>query len=367
MILLLTAGFGDGHNTAARNVQEALKRLAPEEETRVVDVFDEAHPVFAPLMKQNYQMMITRVPKVWAWVYRRTGDLKFDGKIDVIAGLRNAVRKLVEKHRPAAVVCTYPVYSKMLRQIAEKGVPVPPVYTVITDSISIHRIWLVAPSDAYCVADEDSRESALRIGAEPEKTHITGFPVSLDFMSPPAPEACVSPHGRMLYLPSTSVAHVAKTLEALRPLIAKGVKLTLPVGKHASRLHHVIRRFTDSLPDAGVEVLGWTREIPRLLQTHDFVICKAGGAILHEALAATCPAIIDYVVPGQEEGNAELLTRHGCGVTTRTPAETGREAAKMLENHRAEARRMKANMLAHSIPDAAMRIAHLVLDRTRAA
>ena len=88
---------------------------------------------------------------------------------------------------------------------------------------------------------------------------------------------------------------------------------------------------------------------------------------LHESLAATCPAIIDYVVPGQEEGNAELLTSHGCGVTTRSPEETGREAAKMLENNRAEARRMKANMLAHSMPDAAMRIAQLVLDKSPAA
>jgi hypothetical protein len=39
----------------------------------------------------------------------------------------------------------------------------------------------------------------------------------------------------------------------------------------------------------------------------------------------------------------------------------------MLEHNRAEARRMKANMLAHSMPDAAMRIAHVVLDNSRAA
>jgi processive 1,2-diacylglycerol beta-glucosyltransferase len=165
----------------------------------------------------------------------------------------------------------------------------------------------------------------------------------------------------MMYLPSTEVNHVAATLEALRPLVASGVKLTLPLGKHASRLHHVVTRFTDSLPGASVEVLGWTNQIPHLLKTHDLVICKAGGAILHEALAATCPAIIDYVVPGQEEGNAELLTKHECGVTTKTPQETGEQAARLLASDLAEAKRMKANMRAHSEPAAAEKIARQVL------
>jgi len=48
------------------------------------------------------------------------------------------------------------------------------------------------------------------------------------------------------------------------------------------------------------------------------VICKAGGAILHEVLAAHIPAVIDYVVPGQEEGNAELLLRHECAACVRS-------------------------------------------------
>jgi hypothetical protein len=72
--------------------------------------------------------------------------------------------------------------------------------------------------------------------------------------------------------------------------------------------------------------------IPHLLQTHDVVICKAGGAILHEVLAAKIPAVIDYVVPGQEEGNAELLLRHDCALRSHTPQETGDCVRRLLEN-----------------------------------
>ncbi len=362
MILLLTAGFGDGHNTAARNVMHGLNRLAPDEPTEVVDVFDLAHPLLAPLMKQGYQMLITRAPWAWSWMFARTAKMKFDGgAIDAVAALRKVIAGLLEKHRPRAVVCSYPVYPMLMRQLRDKGCHVPPIFTVITDSISIHPTWLLAPSDGYFVADEDSKESAVKLGAGPERVHVTGFPVSLDFLNTPEPAECESPHGKMLYLPSTGVDHVAKTLAALRPLVARGVKLTLPVGKHASRLHQTLTHFIDSAPGANVEVLGWTNRIPHLLMTHDLVICKAGGAILHEALAGMCPAIIDYVVPGQEEGNAELLTKHDCGVTTTTPRETGEQAARLLADDRAVARRMKANMRAHSEPAAAEKIARQVL------
>src|SRR6187402_585367 len=89
VILLLTAGFGDGHNTAARNVMHALNRLAPEEQTELVDVFDLAHPLTAPLMKQGYQMLITRAPWAWAWMFAQSAKMDFDGGVDTVVALRN--------------------------------------------------------------------------------------------------------------------------------------------------------------------------------------------------------------------------------------------------------------------------------------
>lgn len=365
VILILTAGFGDGHNTAARNVAQALQRLRPSQEAKVVDVFDIAHPYLSPVMKQNYQMLITRAPSVWAWVYRSAAKVSFDGSPDILAGLRKAIEQLLIDHRPSAIVCSYPVYPKIIRGLKEKLGSIPPIYTVITDSISIHPIWMIAPSDGYFVADEESRQSAIALGAPANLVYAAGFPVNLDFIQQPIPAECESPHGRILYLPSTGLSHVAKTLDAIKPLIRSGVKLTLPVGKHASRLHHVITRYLDSLPGADIEILGWTNRIPRLLQTHDLVICKAGGAILHEALAATCPAVIDYVVPGQEEGNAELLTKNDCGVVTTSPRQTGEQAARLLASNRSVAKSMKRNMRELSEPDAALKIGRQVLDLAR--
>lgn len=76
-------------------------------------------------------------------------------------------------------------------------------------------------------------------------------------------------------------------------------------------------------------ILGWTDQIPRLLMTHHVLVSKAGGATTQEAIAARCPMIVNQIVPGQEEGNYELLRRHGAGALAETPS------AVLLELRRA--------------------------------
>ena len=49
------------------------------------------------------------------------------------------------------------------------------------------------------------------------------------------------------------------------------------------------------------------------------VVGKAGGATVHEAIAAQCPMIVHHLVPGQEEGNLKLLEHLGCGALAETP------------------------------------------------
>ena len=53
--------------------------------------------------------------------------------------------------------------------------------------------------------------------------------------------------------------------------------------------------------------------------THHALVSKAGGATTQEAIAALCPMIVNQIVPGQEEGNYELLRRRGAGALAQTP------------------------------------------------
>ncbi len=363
VIWVLTAGYGDGHNTAARCVGEALRREAPAEQVIVSDLVSEVHPFLAHLSQSAYRIAIIRFPWAWRAFYQWLARPGIGAKSAAwMQPLLDAMEHRIRTERPPVIVSTYPFYAAALQVLRRKGVPVPPLVTVITDSVTVHPIWMSAPSDLYLVADEETRQVVTgAYGISADKVKVTGFPVSLEFLqAPEAPAADGSRH-RVLYFPSTPAHHVAETLEALKPQLLNGVKLTMPVGKHGSRLYHALRRFTDANPAARVELIGWTQRIPELLQTHDLIITKAGGAILHEVLAARIPPVIDYVVPGQEEGNAEMVLKHQCGLRSLTPQETADCVRRLLANDAAEARSLRENMRALSIPDAAVRSARAVL------
>lgn len=360
VILLLTAGFGDGHNTAARSVADALQRLCPDERIEVSDLISEAMPLLADVCKSLYQLAITHWPAAWRLTYELMGKRSVTGPDSTWQiALVNALQQRIKADSPRLIISTYPLYAVMLETLAHTQ-PVPPLSTIITDSISVNRVWVMSGSDLFCVADEETKKVVLGFGVAESKIRVTGFPVSLAFTEP-LPEQPVHPGARILYLPSTTGRRVAATLEALKPLLLAGAKLTLPVGKHDKRLYHVLRRFTDSMPSESVEIIGWTNRIPEYLRTHDVVICKAGGAILHEVLAAKIPAVIDYIVPGQEEGNAEVLTKCDGGIVTRNAQETAAAVGSILTNNGAVGRRMRASMAKLSVPDAAMRTAKAAL------
>lgn len=360
VIWILTAGYGDGHNTAARSVAEALERLCPGENIEYCDLVSEAMPRTAAVTKALYQQAITHFPAAWRVTYDLMGKRSVTGPDSAWqTGLLNHFKRRLAEKQPRLIVSTYPLYAVLLETLARQQ-KVPPLCTVITDSITVNRIWVMSPSDLFCVADDETKKVVADFGVPESKIRVTGFPVSLAFTEP-LPEQPPHAGGRILYLPSTTGRHVEATLQALRPLLLAGNKLTLPVGKHASRLYHILLRLTDSLPPEAVEIIGWTKRIPEFLRTHDVVICKAGGAILHEVLAAKIPAVIDYVVPGQEEGNAELLTKVDGGIVTRTPKETAAAVESILTNNNAVGRRMRTSMARMSVPDAALRTAKAAL------
>ena len=359
MILILTAGFGDGHNSAASACAEAFRRLCPGETVQVCDLIRDALPRLSGLLSQLYQQAITHTPAAWHLTYRQLEHI--DPKHSPwLLPLRHGLEERLATDPPRLIVSTYPLYASLLQVLHRQGRPLPPLVTVITDSISIHRLWTRDSSELFCVADEETRAVVASHGVPEARIRVTGFPVSLHFTAPLPPMPPGPP--RALYLPSTPARHVAATLQALTPLLHEGLRLTLVAGRHQPRLYQVLRAFNDAWPESPVEVLGWTDQMPELLRCHNLVICKAGGAILHEALAACIPAVIDHVVPGQEEGNARLLLANDCALRSHQPETTADAVRQILADGGQLGTAMRARMQPLSLPDAALRTARAALE-----
>lgn len=364
-VLILTAGFGDGHNSAARSIAEAIElQSAGKVSTVVSDLFEDAAPITGGFYKNCYRGMINHCPALWAWLFKQSGKGNFRALWwDRFVGVGPALARRLEELRPEVVVITYPIFPYFLEQMPAGVFRPRRVFMAVTDSISIHPIWLQSHVDRLFVTDDHSAGICGQArGAE--GIRVSGFPVSPVFSQLPArPAEAQAGKLRILYFATTAAAHVRATLRSLLDHWPEGAELTLVMGRHLARLKPVVSEILQEFPAVSVRCLGWCREVPLLLMSHDLVISKAGGATVHECFAAGVPVMVNYIIPGQEEGNAELLERLGCGCRCLDPAESGPLLAALTGSGGLS--RMQAAMAIHRRPGGAVTIADEVLECLR--
>ncbi len=361
-ILIVTAAFGEGHNSAARNLALALQAAGAV--TQVADPCSEGTPRLTTSVNWGYRVVTTRFPKIWAWIYRTTGNYDFSKKNSpVFLPVERALEKMITEFRPDVLVSTYPLYPYFAPRIAQKSSRVLPMFTVVTDSIEINDAWLRAPSDFWLVTDPLTRDSMVRKNMPAEKIIDTGFPVNPIFsnLQPLDIGADCSPF-RILYFPTAKVPLLpchAKAMLGASP----AVQLTIVLGRNVRRLYSAARKIKSAYPGR-VRIIGWTRKVPQLLNRHHMVVGKAGGATVHEAIAAQCPMLIHHLVPGQEEGNLKLLETIGGGALAETPEALARQISDALADHAAHWKSMKSALVRHGRNAGATAAARLILNQT---
>jgi len=212
--------------------------------------------------------------------------------------------------------------------------------------MEINSAWLRAPTDHWLVTDPATR-SAMAGPARPvERIIDTGFPVNPVFAQlQPLPQSAPCEPFRILFFPTArrkALGAMGSAMLAASPAVG----LTIVLGKNVRHLYREARRLKDAHPGR-VRLRGWTRCVPWLLTAHHLVVGKAGGATVHEAIAAECPMLIHHLVPGQEEGNLRLLQQIGAGDLATQPPQLGRHLTAMLANDAAGWRAMKQALARH--------------------
>ena len=332
-ILILTAGYGEGHNSAARALKAAFNEQ-PGVEAELVDLFALRAPRLNNLSRRGYVKLINTAPKLWSGIYRWLDESsRAPVVLRTLASHRRLLGRIIADKQPVALVSTYPVYAWLVNQLRAEGLMTCPLFTVVTDAITINSLWYRAPSAGWFVTDCDSASFLSFQGVPAERIHVSGFPVALAFadrapaLAPPDLSArgaqdragATQPAGprRVLFMINSGRSHALEIARAL--LMRRDWHITFTAGRDEA-LRRELSRLADGAP-ARAEVLGWTDRIPELLMTHHAVISKAGGATTQESINALCPMLVNQIVPGQEEGNYELLRRHEAGALAETPQE----------------------------------------------
>lgn len=360
-ILILTAGFGNGHNAAAFGLRDGLEAVSEDVQVEVLDLFKTCYGKVNDWVTRVYLGMVGVMPRVWGEVYQvldRTSVL--ERQMGHFTRLRHGLEDLLKSFDPDAVVSTHPAYNYVIDQIYKDHSRKPfSQLTVVTDSISINSVWYASPSDYYFVPNQLTADVMIKAGVPAEKILSLGFPVSPRFLdlSKQGRNGGADPRKHILYIINTGKKKAGRIIDQLLEL--ENVKLTITCGVDPKLKGRLLAR-TESFRER-VRVIGWTSQMPEILSSSDLVITKAGGAVVQESIAAGAPMVINQVIPGQEEGNARLVRELGVGAIAEDDDALLAAVHEALEGEGRILSEWRRAVEAHRKPDAALRIGEFIL------
>jgi processive 1,2-diacylglycerol beta-glucosyltransferase len=351
--LILTASFGEGHNAAARGLQEAFQ--AQGIQSRIADLFPTAFGERYTRSRHQYLQLVNHQPWLWSAFYRLLDLLPLERLLrPLLLPLQNAFTQLIEEFQPHLVVSVYPVYAPFMEALRTPSTrSAPALFTVVTDSITVNAIWHRSSRHSLLLPNEDTRQILLQRGLPASQLHVTGFPVSPRFTAPAPARPDPGPnHPPKLLLMVNG--RPDRAINLIADLLAQSpFQLTVTVGRDEV-LAAKIRTLFSSHPSRG-NVLGWVDNVPELLRSHHVLIGKAGGATVQETLAAKTPMLMTQIFPGQEEGNAKLLLQHQCGAFCPNNASVLKTLHLWFEADARLWKTLRQNTEALAQPDAAAR------------
>ncbi len=372
-VLFLFSDTGGGHRSAFRAIQDAMEiRYGDAVAFDAVDVLRELH---WPLNKQPelYPRVVNTSKTLWALMYH-----SFDGprrahwaRSLIYRNNRRALRRIVTEHPADVVVCTHAVVANPAFRAFLTLAQRPPFLTVVTDLVTTPSIWYDPRVDHCFVPTESAYRRGLRLGMPPQKMQITGLPVNPHFINAIiSKEEARAEFGFDPELPTVLIVAGIEGMSSIPKMVraldarALGAQLVVVCGRNQALKQRLARRDWNNRH----HLFGYVsnhREMPRIMAAADIIVTKAGPSTISEAAIVGLPMIISDCIPGQEEGNVQLVTENQAGVYLPKPEQAAQRIAAWLSEGPAALERRAANARRIAKPNAVWEIADAVWDWAR--
>lgn len=334
--LLLSAGYGKGHHSAAYALAEELRRRGWHPD--VADINAAARPRLFRATQLFYNACVRHAPWVWGILFELIDRADWASLVHsaAISPCVEALRRRIKTEKPDLIVCTYPLYAYMLDIFAAEGWLRTPYVVVVTDALAISRPWLQTHAPLVCLPDEHSLALMQnRYALPPDRLTAPGFPVRAAF-SPGTARPIPGPQGEELHVVYGAYAPLPRVRADVEALLNTWprMRISLLAGEREAKVRASLRAHPS------VCVCGPAQDPAPLLRSAHFYIGKAGAATLFEAYATETPVIINYALPGQEQGNLQLLELDGAGLPAESPADLVHTLARLLAHGAAGWQRM---------------------------
>ena len=363
-VLLLHITQRSGHHRASCAIERTIQLTDPSAHVISVDAFQYTSRFVRWAITRSYLSLIRHQPDVWEYLYDNPAVHR---RIQYLRALLHRYQAgklghLLETVRPDAIACTQAYPCGMVADFKTQHHLSIPLVGVLTD-YAPHLYWFHEAVDAYVVPSAQVKQRFLMRGVEASRVKVLGIPIDPQFCEEGDREATARRFGLNLRYPILLLMGGSGGFGHLRDML-----LNLDTLPHACQFvviagtNRPLLRWLQNLSLRHTLVaLGYTKEVPRLMEVATLLISKPGGLTTSEALVKHVPLVIVNPIPGQEAYNARYLLSQGAAVQAGAPETVRQTVRDLLENpDRLEALRRRTAELSH--PKASVEIAQLLLE-----
>lgn len=323
-ILILTAGYGDGHWQVSRVLRDKFHRRGFS--VKIVDLFRESHPAIDAVTRFLYirsMVLASYGMDYYGWSYYLTRNMPHDGLFAhwINRFGQRTLTQVIRRERPGAILSTFPFggIADLLRKLQFNI----PVFTVITD-FALHNRWLFSGADRYYVATDDLKLEMMRRGIPEKRIMVSGIPVREPFYDT---TGLRRDHRSVLLM--AGAYGVLRDLKRIteRLLALPDVRIHVVCGKNEKLKRELEASFAK---ESRLRIWGFVERIDERMRQASCIITKAGGITLSEAVQTCVPILIFKPFPGQEKENALYFSGQGAALVSQTTEELAEQTQKML-------------------------------------
>lgn len=337
-ILILSGSTGQGHNSAAEAIGQELTRRGHIWEIK--DGLSFISSRVARFFSWGHSYMYRHLPflfrRGYTWVEKHPPH--FDKRILVRKYLGRGARELrlyMEQGQFDAVVCTHVFAALILTEALRQ-------HSMETKTAFVATDYTCSPGventnmNLYFLPHPDLQKEFLHHHLPDNALVDSAIPIRLEFRS--AADKCyakqklgINPENRhiLLVCGSMGCGPMRKLAQKLMGGLPPQTEITVVCGTNQALRDKLTKAYGDK---KYVHVLGYTKEMPLLMDSADLYLTKPGGISTTEAAAKGLPMVFVDAVAGCEKYNLQFFLKKGAAATAKNPAELAKLCFALLND-----------------------------------
>lgn len=320
-VLILSCNTGQGHNS----VSFALKEYFEEQNItcHIKDALGFLSKRISDTISKGHSLVYCYTPSVFSFGY----------------GFADTHRKVLEKDSTAykllslnaerlykfcldgeydIIICTH-VFSALMITNVKNKFPLRAITSFVATDYTCSPGTEISNLDYYFIPDESLSGEFTKYGIPLHKIYPSGIPIRKKFFVETSKEQAKAylgiekDHKHILIMcGSMGCGPIKKIAKNLSQTLSKKQELTIVCGKNKKLLKELSKTYNAC---ENIRIIGYTNNIPLLMDSADLYITKPGGISVTEASIKSLPMVFINAVAGCEEYNMQYYIQRGCGVT----------------------------------------------------